>query len=459
MERDLVLYASLVLLLVPHVAGGIVLGRKAAAGGGVRGETESYAVIFDAGSTGSRVHVFRFDENMNLVNIGDDIELYVAVKPGLSSYADDPQEAANSLIPLLEEAESVVPEELQPTTPVRLGATAGLRNLGDEKSEEILQAVRDLLQTNSSLEYESEWVTVLEGYQEGSYLWVAMNYLLGNLGNKYSDTVGVVDLGGGSVQMAYAVSEEAAANAPNISNGDDPYVTKQLLNETNYYLYAYSYLNFGLLAARAEILEAVDDPYSYCMLGGYTGTYEYNGEVYNASASPSGSSYNKCRTEAIKTLKINETCTYEDCSFGGVWSGGGGDGQKNIYVASFFYDRAAQVGFIDPEEPSALVTPSDFEEAAKTACNLSLEEANVTYPNVAADDLPYICMDLAYEYTLLVNGFGLEPSQEITLVSKVKYGDSYVGAAWPLGSAIEVVSSQSTQSLAMKKIRPLWLQW
>ncbi|KAG1338211.1 putative Pentatricopeptide repeat-containing protein, mitochondrial [Cocos nucifera] len=355
------------------------------------------------------------------------------VKPGLSSYADDPQEAANSLVPLLEEAESMVPEELQPTTPIRLGATAGLRILGEEKSEEILKAVRDLFQTNSSFEYKSEWVTVLEGYQEGSYLWVAMNYLLGNLGNKYSDTVGVVDLGGGSVQMAYALSEEAAANAPNISTGDNPYVIKQLLNETYYYLYVYSYLHYGLFAARAEILEAVDDPYSYCMLGGYTGSYEYSGEVYNASASPSGPSYSKCRTEAIKALKINETCTYQDCTFGGVWSGGGGDGQKNLYVASSFYYTAAEVGIIDSGEPKALVTPSEFEEAAKTACKLSLEEANVTYPNIEEDDLPYICMDLVYEYTLLVDGFGLDPTQEITLATKVEYGDSYVDVGWALG--------------------------
>nr|XP_010922866.1 probable apyrase 2 [Elaeis guineensis] len=458
MAPPLLLRALSLLFLLPLVVDGSVLGRKAAAGGRVGREIESYAVIFDAGSTGSRVHVFRFDENMDLLYLGDDIELFVQVKPGLSSYADDPQKAANSLIPLLEEAEGVVPEELQPTTPVRLGATAGLRNLGEEKSEEILQAVRDLFQNNSLFEYKSEWITVLEGYQEGSYLWVAMNYLLGNLGNRYSDTVGVVDLGGGSVQMAYALSEQAAANAPNVSIGGDPYVTKQLLNETNYYLYAYSYLNYGLLAARAGILEAADEPYNYCMLGGYTGSYEYNGEVYNASASPSGSSYSKCRTETIKVLKINETCAYEDCTFGGVWSGGGGDGQKNLYVASFFYDRAAQVGFIDSEKPNALVTPSDFEEATKMACKLSLEEANVTYPNVAEEDLPYICMDLVYEYTLLVDGFGLEPSQEIILVTKVEYGDSYVGAAWPLGSAIEVVSSQSTQSLAMKNLRRLWLQ-
>lgn len=31
------------------------------------------------------------------------------------------------------------------------------------------------------------------------------------------------------------------------------------------------------------------------------------------------------------------------CTFGGIWNGGGGDGQKNLFVASFFFDRAAEV--------------------------------------------------------------------------------------------------------------------
>ena len=44
---------------------------------------------------------------------------------------------------------------------------------------------------------------------------MTINYLLGNLRKEYSNTVGVVDLGDGFVQMAYVVSESDASKALN----------------------------------------------------------------------------------------------------------------------------------------------------------------------------------------------------------------------------------------------------
>lgn len=77
-----------------------------------------------------------------------------------------------------------------------------------------------------------------------SCLQVTINYLLKRLGQKYSHTVGVVDLGGGSVQMAYAISEEDAAKAPRISNGEDKYVKEMFLMGTKYYLYVHRFNTF-----------------------------------------------------------------------------------------------------------------------------------------------------------------------------------------------------------------------
>ncbi|XP_076893995.1 apyrase 2-like [Bidens hawaiensis] len=461
------LLVSFVLFLLPSVYslndGILSTNRKLLATTVTNSSSNKYAVIFDAGSSESRVHVFCFDQNLDLVHVGKDIEFFqkllhitilllyhyymlqqfgrALLEPGLSAYPTNPKEAANSLLPLLENAKQVVPQDTRQNTPVKLGATAGLRQLGADASEKILQAVRDLLKANSSFKTNDDWVTILDGSQEGSYQWVTMNYLLKNLGKKYSNTVGIVDLGGGSVQMAYAISEATAAKAPKTTKDGDIYVKELSLMGTKYYIYVHSYLNYGLLAARAKILNITKDANNPCILAGYDGVYTYGGVDYKASALSSGSHMKRCRKQAIEALKADgSTCTYKNCTFGGIWNGGGGDGQDHLFVGSFYYDRAEEAGFINASEPVATVRPRDFKLAAKRACQTKLQDAASAYPDADAPNLPYICMDLLYQYTLLVDGFGLKPWKPITLAIRIKYQDALVEAAWPLGSAIEAVS-------------------
>jgi hypothetical protein len=73
------------------------------------------------------------------------------------------------------------------------------------------------------------------------------------------------------------------------------------------------------------------------------GQYKYGSETFEASASPSGASYSKCKNDVVKSLKVDEACTHLKCSFGGIWNGGGGAGQKNLFVASFLFDMADEV--------------------------------------------------------------------------------------------------------------------
>ncbi|KAK6781264.1 hypothetical protein RDI58_023448 [Solanum bulbocastanum] len=340
-----------------------------------------YAVIFDAGSSGSRVHVFRFSQNLDLLPIGE---------YGLEVFDK---------------------------------ATAGLRMLKGNTAERIMQSVRNMLKNESIFEYKDEWVSILSGTQEGSYFWVGLNYLLRTLGKSYQNTVATIDLGGGSVQMAFALSKENSEKAP-INLDGEKYVLQKSLMGANYYLYVHSYLNYGLLASRAEILKVSRNSTSPCILKGTYGYYTYGGVAYKASPSPNGSSLRKCKAIVWKTLKLNAPCKYHTCTFNGVWNGGGLDAIKNIYISSFFFDMASEVNIVDPKASSGKAKPIQYLNAAKIACKLKAEDVKYVFPNVDS----------------------LNPRREITLVHDINYKNNRVEAAWPLGCAIDVVSSSSSRT-------------
>lgn len=75
----------------------------------------------------------------------------------------------------------------------------------------------------------------------------------------------------------------------------------------------------------------------------FEGNYTYHGKEYNATARPEGAVYENCKEEIAKALKLNAPCHTKNCTFNGVWNGGGGAGQNNIYATSGFYYLASHV--------------------------------------------------------------------------------------------------------------------
>lgn len=61
----------------------------------------------------------------------------------------------------------------------------------------------------------------------------------------------------------------------------------------------------------------------------------------------------------------------------------------------------------DPDAVEAKLKPADFARAARQVCALNMEDIGKQYPRTNEDDRPYFCLDLTYQYTLLVDGFGM----------------------------------------------------
>ena len=156
--------------------------------GGGNGEPR-HVVVFDAGSTGNRVHVFEFDTTGDGPRLKQ--EVFHAAKPGLKERAKDPRAAAALLDPLVATAMRSVPARARKRTPLTLRATAGLRLLpeGPAAADAIMDAVRSKL-SRTGFDVKSRDVSILSGGDEGLYGWVAVNYLLGRIGGGGAGEVG-----------------------------------------------------------------------------------------------------------------------------------------------------------------------------------------------------------------------------------------------------------------------------
>jgi Golgi nucleoside diphosphatase len=99
---------------------------------------EKYAVLCDAGSSGTRVKVYKYFVGLHdPIDVTDIKELKVPkpykVKPGLSEFGDSTDDIDDYLDDLIDSAKQVVPADQQASTPIYVFATAGMRLLDEDK--------------------------------------------------------------------------------------------------------------------------------------------------------------------------------------------------------------------------------------------------------------------------------------------------------------------------------------
>ncbi|KAK4402988.1 putative apyrase 6 [Sesamum angolense] len=400
-------------------------------------ESKRYGVVIDGGSTGTRIHVFKYEvRNGNLVlDFSDKGLVSMRVNPGLSAYAEEPEKAGAAVAELMEFAKRNIPREKWAYAEVRLMATAGMRLLKHGDQERILNACRRILKA-SGFRFHDDWATVISGSDEGLYAWVVANYALGTLGAEPAQTTGIIELGGASAQVTFVSNEPMP---PEFSR-------KVKFGNFTYNLYSHSLLHFGQNVAFDVLKESLvsggqlatesvrrEKPMDPCTPRGYapdkdalklspTSLIEKN--TYLSTLLPSGN-FSECRSAALKLLqKDQDKCSYGTCYIGSTFipkiKG------KFLATENFFHTSK----FFGLDQRAFL---SDLVVSGQQFCAEDWSKLAQKYNSLEEEDLLRYCFSSAYIVAMLHDSLGIAlDDQRIGYANQVHN----IPLDWALGAFI-----------------------
>ncbi|NXB69265.1 ENTP4 diphosphohydrolase, partial [Donacobius atricapilla] len=260
----------------------------------------NYGIVVDCGSSGSRVFVYcwpRHNGNpkdlLDIQQMRDSSRkpVVMKIKPGISEFASSPDKVSDYISPLLSFAAEHVPRSKHKETPLYILCTAGMRILPESQQKAILEDLLTDIPVHFDFLFSESHAEVISGKQEGVYAWIGINFVLGRFehtddedeavvevqipGSERHDpvfrkrTVGILDMGGVSTQIAYEVPPSVSLASPRQEE-----VAKNLLAEFNlgcdahqtehvYRLYVATFLGFGGNAARRRYEQSLVAGASY----------------------------------------------------------------------------------------------------------------------------------------------------------------------------------------------------
>ena len=333
---------------------------------------------------------------------------FASVDGGLSSHASNPAGAQDGLETLIDSATAVFSGRAKISA--FLGATAGLRLLPGHQQSALLQVAETTLEKK----FPGASVKVIDGRDEAEFQWRTVSFLTGDSGAV------VVDLGGGSVQLAYK-SHKAPENVT-----QKQYM--QPLPEGGH-LFVHSWLGFGLRAARMKILETSSE--SACVARRVSYTYgDRTVEVDGLNAIDRAKA---CSDQVAAAMRIGSGCEQglEPCAFNGGWRGPSAHAPGNTYyLFSYVYDVSVRLKFLRPEMDGAELQVEALVRAATEACDADrLDSAHDPEHDL-------LCLDATFVAVFVSQGLGLHADQKINVAHKLDYRGASFEASWPLGAAL-----------------------
>ncbi|KAL5547426.1 hypothetical protein UlMin_002657 [Ulmus minor] len=229
-KMSIIFVVVVLLFLGAHL--GFQLGK-----GGVVSKGSYFSVVVNCGSTGTRVNVYEwvgisrnerdlpillhsYPDNLTKSSLWKRSCKYhcMQTEPGLYKFVGNSSGVRLSLEPLISWAELIVPLERHSSTPIFVLV-------------DVEVAVKEHL-----FSYRKSWIRVLSGKEEAYYGWVALNYKGRFMNHSRLPTLGLLDLGGSSLQVVMEVDGVK----------EDTHYVRSKLGFIEHHILAYSLPAFGL---------------------------------------------------------------------------------------------------------------------------------------------------------------------------------------------------------------------
>lgn len=338
-------------------------------------KTHHCVAIVDAGSTGSRLHIYAYDLDEQNHPIQINHLWSNKVKPGFAMIEPSQAVIDTYLTNLFDGA----PEQ---NLPVYFYATAGMRLVSVPKQQLYYDTLNHWFSTNKQFKLVA--AKTITGREEGVLGWLAVNYKIGALQSVNMPLVGVMDMGGASVQMTFPV--------PSLEQSDSKDAVTVDIYNRHIILFAHSFLGLGQTQMSHQYLnDTACFSHNYPLPNGETGT----GDAL------------RCQDDVSKL--VNEVHQVNEIVHPALVK----SQVSNWYVISGLSTlvKNKPYNFANEQFTSqALLTIADSD-----LCQLSWQTLLEQYPT---NEYTYInCLTASYYYGLLVAGYGLSANQPIHYLS------------------------------------------
>lgn len=353
-------------------------------------QKQSCVAVVDAGSTGTRVHIYAFDRNQDKKAVNIKEIWYKKINPGFASIDPSP-EAINNYLNILF---SQTPET---NIPVFFYATAGMRLLPEPKQGLFYNGLKQWFANHN--EWQLQEARTITGKEEGVLAWLSVNHQLKQSKGESSSNVGVMDMGGASVQIVFPVQDD------DFINPDD--ITTVELNGQQVKLFVHSFLGLGQTVFAYQFLDVKSCyPNQYKLPSGLIG--EGDAET--------------CQSDVTKLINVIHEV-------------------NNVTQPALAQNSPEQwfvlggISYLVNDKPfhfkSTQFTSQDlFEQGNIEVCSKSWND--LLTENQGHADIHNYCLFPSYYYALLVNGYGINPEQPINLLPSKNSSD------WTLGVVLHL---------------------